>query len=94
MASAILDAKREGVDGSDQSRHQTGRAEPSFVGSVYKNVYIYLCLISMSDHLLRRDCDRMYIQNLCLPSMALPFAAGVGRDPEFEMEQTLCSFSL
>ena len=43
----------------------------------------------MSNHLLRRDCDRMYIQNLYLPSMALPSAAGVGRDPEFEKTDTL-----
>ena len=31
----------------------------------------------------------MYIQNLCLPSMALPFAAGMGRDLEFEKTDTL-----
>ena len=36
----------------------------------------------------------MCTQNLYLPSMVLPFAAGVGRDPEFEMEQIFCFFSL
>ena len=31
----------------------------------------------------------MCTQNLYLPSMALPSAAGVGRDPEFEKTDTL-----